>query len=80
MTVDLPDEEAAALTRYLRQKLDDERFPLAPRLNPLKAVLAKVDPPAPRPEPLPPLKPGKGPTVGRGERGRWNDAGPSQGF
>jgi hypothetical protein len=45
MMLDLADDEAAALTRYLRQKLYDERFPLAPRLDPLKAILAKLDPP-----------------------------------
>jgi hypothetical protein len=37
MTLDLTDDEAAALARYLRQKLDDKRFPFAPRLDPLKA-------------------------------------------
>ena len=34
------------LARYLRQKLDDERFPLAPRLDPLRAILATLEPPA----------------------------------
>jgi hypothetical protein len=29
ITLDLTDDEAAALARYLRQKLDHERFPLA---------------------------------------------------
>jgi hypothetical protein len=57
MTLDLTDDEAAALARYLRGKLDDERFPFAPRLDPLKAILAKLDPPAPRPEPPSPLRP-----------------------
>lgn len=57
MTLDLTDDEAAALARDLRQKLNDERFPLAPRLDPLKGILAKLDPLAPRPEPPPPLKP-----------------------
>lgn len=70
MTLDLTDDEAAALARYPRQKLDDERFPVAPRLDPLKAILAKLDPPAPRPEPLLPLKPGLGPIVRRGKRRR----------
>jgi hypothetical protein len=70
MTIELTDEEAAALARYLRQKVDDEHFPLAPRLDPLKAILAKLEPPAPRPEPLPPLKPGMGPQHGQGRRRR----------
>ena len=62
MTLDLTDEEAIALARYLRQKLDYDPYPLAPRLDPLKPILAKLDPPVPRPEPLPPLKPGMGPS------------------
>jgi hypothetical protein len=70
MPHDLTDEEVAALTRYLRQKLDDERFPLAPRLDPIKAILAKLEPPTPRPEPLPPLKLGMGPSHGQHRRRR----------
>ncbi len=59
MTHDLTDEEAATLARYLHQKLNDERFPLAPRLDPLKAILGKLEPSAPRP------KPGMGPSHGQ---------------
>jgi hypothetical protein len=70
MMLDLTDDEAAALAKHLRQTIDYARFPLAPRLNPLKAILAKLDPPAPRPEPLPPLRPGMGPTHGQGRRRR----------
>jgi hypothetical protein len=54
MTLDLTDEEAAALAKHLRQALDYARYPLAPRLDPLKAILAKLEPPTPQPEPLPP--------------------------
>jgi hypothetical protein len=68
MTLDLTDEEAAALTKHLREAIEYARYPLAPRLDPLKSILAKLDPPDPRPEPLPPLKPGMGPSVGRGRR------------
>ena len=68
MNLDLSDEEAAALTKHLRQALDEARYPLAPRLDPLKAVLAKLDPTKPGPEPLPPLKAGMGPSHGRGRR------------
>jgi len=53
----------------LRRTLDEARFPYSPRLDPLKAILAKLDPPKPRPEPLPPLRPGMGPTHGQ-RRGR----------
>jgi hypothetical protein len=66
----LSDEEHAALVRAVRKILDEDRFPLAPRLDPLKAVLAKLDPPAPRTEPLPPLRPGMGPSRGQGRRRR----------
>jgi hypothetical protein len=50
MTLDLSDEEAAALTKHLRQAIDRDPYPLAPRLDPLKAILAKLEPVAPRPE------------------------------
>jgi hypothetical protein len=68
MTLELTDEEHRALVRLLRRSIDEDRFPLAPRHAPIRAILAKLEPPAPRPAPLPPLKPGMGPSVGRG---RW---------
>jgi hypothetical protein len=70
MTLDLTDEEAAALTKHLRQAIDYNPYPFAPRLDPLKAILAKLDPPAPRPEPLPPLTPGMAPSHGQKRRRR----------
>jgi hypothetical protein len=70
MNLDLTDEEAAALTHHLRDAIDYARYPFAPRLDLLKAILAKLDPPAPRPEPLPPLRPGMAPSHGRGRRRR----------
>jgi hypothetical protein len=68
MVLDLSDDEARALAKHLRQALDNHRFPLAPRLGPLRAVLEKLEPPKPRAEPLPPLKPGMGPSHGKGRR------------
>jgi hypothetical protein len=65
MTLDLTDDEAAALVAHLRHALEYDPFPYAPRLDPLKAILAKLEPPAPRPEPLPPIKPGMTPSRGR---------------
>jgi hypothetical protein len=44
MTLDLTDDEAAALAKHLRQAIDNHRYPLAPRLDPLKSVLAKLEP------------------------------------
>jgi hypothetical protein len=43
MTLDLTDDEARALAKHLRQALDYDPYPFAPRL----------DPPKPRSEPLP---------------------------
>jgi hypothetical protein len=70
MTLDLTDEEARALIRLLCRVIDDDRYFMAPRLDPLKAILAKLDQPAPKPEPLPPLKPGMGPSHGQKRRRR----------
>jgi hypothetical protein len=33
------------LIALLKRTLDEERLPLAPRLDPLKAILAKLEPP-----------------------------------
>ena len=67
MTLDLTDDEARALAAQLRHALEYDRFPYAPRLDPLKAILAKLEPPQLRPEP-PPLKPGMVPRFGRRRR------------
>lgn len=68
--LDLTDEEKRALIALLRRTLDYARFPLAPRLDPLKAILAKLEPPAPQPEPRPPLPAYAGPRAGRGRQRR----------
>jgi hypothetical protein len=70
MNLDLTDDEKAALVAHLRHALEYDPFPYAPRLDPLKAILAKLEPPKPQPEPLPPLRPGMGPTHGQGRRRR----------
>ncbi len=49
--------DKAILVELLRETIERDRFPFSPRNKSLKAVLAKLDPPAPRPEPLPPPKP-----------------------
>ena len=68
MNLDLSEDEERALVKLLRSTLDEARYPLAPRLDPLKAILAKLEPPSPNPEPLPPLRSGMGPTHGQGRR------------
>ena len=40
MTLDLTDDEKLALTALLRRIIDEDRYPLSPRLAPLKAILA----------------------------------------
>jgi len=56
-TIDLNDDELAALVAGMRRLLADDKYPLAPRLRPLRAALAKLDPVA---EPIvvgrPPLR------------------------
>jgi len=70
MMLDLTDEEAAALVVLLRQRLESARYPYASRWDIVKTILAKLEPPKQRPEPLPPLKSGMGPAVGRTRLGR----------
>jgi hypothetical protein len=73
--LNLTEEERAALTRLVRRAIDEDRYPMAPRLDPLKAILAKLEPSklaAPLPPPLPA---GAGPSSGRyrrsGRDGDW---------
>jgi hypothetical protein len=56
VTLDLTDDEAAALVIHLRHALEHGPFPFAPRLDLLKAILAKLEPPTPQVEPPPPHK------------------------
>lgn len=68
-TIDLTDDEHAAVIAAVRRALDEDKFPHAPRLRPLRSALAKLDPAAaakPRPEPKPPLP--EAPTRSRGGR------------
>jgi hypothetical protein len=65
MTLDLTDDEARSLATYLCRAIDEDRFPLSPRLAPLRAILAKLDPPAARPELPPPVKAYTAPSAAR---------------
>jgi hypothetical protein len=42
-TIDLPADELAAVTAAIRHAIEDDRFPHAPRLDPLRAALARFD-------------------------------------
>lgn len=57
MNLELDDTERAALVGLLKGEIEGTRFPLAPRLRPLKSILSKLAPQPPAPEPLPPPKP-----------------------
>jgi len=45
--LDLTDDELAAVIAALKEKLDRDRYPRAPRLKPFRAALAKLDPKSP---------------------------------
>jgi hypothetical protein len=54
-TIDLPDDELAAVAAALRRAIEDVKFPHAPRLDPLRAALARLDAASkPVPEPKAP--------------------------
>ena len=65
--LNLTDEETDALARLLSRTIDDDRYPLSPRVQTLKAVLAKIRP-EPAREPLPPLKHYEPPRAGARRR------------
>jgi hypothetical protein len=55
MQLEFSDVERDALARFLRSAIDADRYPLSPRLAPLKAILAKLDP-KPQAQPASPPK------------------------
>jgi hypothetical protein len=42
MTVDLTDDDRAALVDLLREAIERDRFPLSPRVTRLRGILAKL--------------------------------------
>jgi hypothetical protein len=56
-TINLSDDELAAGTATVRRAIEDDRFPHAPRLDPLRAALGKFDAAAPEPPPRRPRQP-----------------------
>jgi hypothetical protein len=67
MTLDLTEEETAALARLLTTTIDADRYPLSPRIQLLKGMLAKIRP-EPAREPLPERKHYEPPRGGRYRR------------
>jgi hypothetical protein len=53
--LNLTDEEHAALVRLVKHALDTDRYPMSPRLYPLRSILEKLDP-QPLHEPRSPSK------------------------
>jgi hypothetical protein len=43
-TIDLTDDELAAVAAAVRRAIETDRYPRAPRLDPLRSALAKLDP------------------------------------
>jgi hypothetical protein len=56
MQLDLTDEETLALLNLLTETIENDRYPLSPRIRTLRDILAKFGPmgPAPRPPARPP--------------------------
>ena len=57
--IDLPDDELAAVAATLRRVIEGDRYPHAPRLDPLRAALARLEAaqePSPPPKAPPPAK------------------------
>jgi hypothetical protein len=43
-TINLTDDEHAAVAAAIRRAIDEDRFPAPPRLDPLSSALAKLEP------------------------------------
>jgi hypothetical protein len=70
MIVDLTREETGALARLLSQTINSHRYPLSPRIQTLKAILAKITPePAREHSPPPKVYAPRRPALARRRRG-----------
>jgi len=69
MNLDLTDEEIATLLSELDRIIENDRFPLSPRIQTLKQIRAKIGPEPVR-EPLPPPKHFEPPRAARKRRDR----------
>jgi hypothetical protein len=61
--IDLDDADRDELIAMLREAIDREPYRIGPRIKRLRAILAKFDPPATRPEPYPAPKPAGEPSL-----------------
>ena len=71
--INLSDDELAALTAAIRRAIDEDGFPHAPRLDPLRAALGKFEAAAREPTPHP-----KVPTPASGDKKRSDSRGPAR--
>jgi hypothetical protein len=55
-TINLTDDELAAAAAAIRQAIEDDRFPKAPRLDPLRAALGNLEADLKVPKAPPPAK------------------------
>jgi hypothetical protein len=67
MTLDVSDDDELAIADLLTRTIDDARYPLSPRIQTLRAILAKPRPEPVR-EPVAPLKVYESPSKGRYRR------------
>ena len=63
-TINLDDDELAAVIAVLRRVIEEDRFPQAPRLDPVRAALGRLEAaansePVQNPSPLPKAPAGK---------------------
>jgi hypothetical protein len=56
---ELSDEESRTLIDYARQRFAEERWPMSPKLRPVREIMEKLDPKpeAPLPEPAKRVEP-----------------------
>jgi len=54
--VPLSGDEKLVLVTGLKRLIDDDRYPLSPRVRTLQSILDRLEPPKPAPAPLPARK------------------------
>jgi len=70
VNLDLTDEQTEASIQLLSRTVDDDRYPLSPRIMALKDILGKLRPEPERQPPLRPLQNYEPPRKGRYRRRR----------
>jgi hypothetical protein len=58
-TIDFTDDERAAMTAAIRRLIEEDKFPHALSLDPLRSALAKLEAAVPPPKATPPVQGGK---------------------